>query len=144
MRTKADKEIKELRSDVGRQERRLQQKEETLDRKIDNIERKDEQAQNRLKQAEEKLKEAEVSKKPNGPTGAYLRTHGGTGQTTAAGYLEGELVHEKALKIQNAELQLKDEAGNQSATLFPSRLQDVLQIPSQRRPFRSYRCPMTK
>ena len=110
MRTEAEREIKELRSDVNRQERRVQQKEESLDRKLDNVERKDEQAQNRLKQAEEKLKEAEIIKK------SQLEQLERISELTVdqarqqlLDTLEGELVHEKALKIQNFEQQLKDE-----------------------------------
>ncbi len=111
LRVESDRDIKELRSDLNRQERRLQQKEESLDRKIDNIERKDEQAQNRLKQAEEKLKEAEIIKK------SQLDQLERISELTAEqakqqllDALETELVHEKALKIQNYEQQLKDKA----------------------------------
>ena len=119
MRTEADKEIKELRSDVGRQERRLQQKEETLDRKIDNIERKDEQAQNRLKQAEEKLKEAEIIKKSQmDQLERISELTVEQAKQQLLDTLEGELVHEKALKIQNYELQLKDEAETKARNLI--------------------------
>ena len=37
LRLEADKDIKERRSEVTRQERRLQQKEESMDKKLDNL-----------------------------------------------------------------------------------------------------------
>ncbi len=111
LQVEADRDLKERRGDLNRQERRLQQKEETLDRKIDNIERKDEQAQRRLKQAEEKLNEAEIIKKSQLDQLeriSELTTEQAKQQLLDA--LENELTHEKALKIQNYEQQLKDEA----------------------------------
>ncbi len=111
LQVEADRDLKERRGDLNRQERRLQQKEETLDRKIDNIERKDEQAQRRLKQAEEKLNEAEIIKKSQLDQLeriSELTTEQAKQQLLDA--LENELTHEKALKIQSYEQQLKDEA----------------------------------
>lgn len=119
MRVESDRDLKELRGELNRQERRLQQKEESLDRKIDNIEKKDEQAQHRLKQAEEKLKEAEIIKK------SQLDQLERISELTAEqakqqllDALETELIHEKALKIQNYEQQLKDEADRKARELI--------------------------
>ena len=119
MRVESDRDLKELRGELNRQERRLQQKEESLDRKIDNIEKKDEQAQHRLKQAEEKLKEAEIIKK------SQLDQLERISELTAEqakqqllDALETELIHEKALKIQNYEQQLKDEADQKARELI--------------------------
>ena len=52
LRTDADREIKERRTEVSRQERRLVQKEESLDKKMDNLEAKEELLQKKLKQAD--------------------------------------------------------------------------------------------
>ena len=119
MRVESDRDLKELRGELNRQERRLQQKEESLDRKIDNIEKKDEQAQHRLKQAEEKLKEAEIIKK------SQLDQLERISELTAEqakqqllDALETELIHEKALKIQNYEQQLNDEADQKARELI--------------------------
>ena len=49
LRLEADKDIKERRSEVTRQERRLQQKEESMDKKLDNLEKKEEQLQSKLR-----------------------------------------------------------------------------------------------
>ena len=45
LRTDADREIKERRAEVSRQERRIAQKEESLDKKMDNLESKENQLQ---------------------------------------------------------------------------------------------------
>ncbi len=109
-RTEAEKEIKERRIEVSRQERRIQQKEETLDKKIDNIEKKEEALTVKHKNADEKLAEAERIKrsqldmleKISEFTKEQAKEH-------LLSSLETELVHEKAVKIQSFENQLKDE-----------------------------------
>ena len=63
LRADADRDIKDRRSEISRQERRMQQKEESLDRKLENAEKKEEQIQARLSAAEEKLAEADTIKK---------------------------------------------------------------------------------
>lgn len=110
LRNDADKEIKDRRSDISRQERRIQQKEESLDKKNDNIERKEELLHNKLKNADEKLKEAETIKKSQMD---ILEKISGLTKDQAKDYilnmLDGDLVHEKAVKIAGYEQQLKDE-----------------------------------
>lgn len=111
LRTEADKDIKDRRSEVGRQERRIQQKEENLDKKMDALEKKEEQLQLKLKSADEKLADAEAQKKAqmdileriSGFTVDQAKSH-------LLSLLDNELTHEKALKITAYEQQLKDEA----------------------------------
>lgn len=109
-RNEAEKEIKERRNEVSRQERRVQQKEETLDKKIDNLEKKEETLQGKLKNVDEKLKEADRIK--NSQLEMLERISEFT-KEQAKDYLlkslEDDLVHEKAVKIQNYETQLKEE-----------------------------------
>ena len=62
LRNEADKDIKDRRSEVSRQERRIQQKEESLDKKLDNIEKKEEAIQEKARQIEIQLAEAEKIK----------------------------------------------------------------------------------
>ena len=110
LKTETEKELKERRSELTRSERRLQQKEENLDKKNDNIEKKEEQLQKKLKQADEKLEEADKIKKSQMEilerisqfTMEQAKEH-------LLSSLETELVHEKAVKIQSFENQLKDE-----------------------------------
>lgn len=110
LRSEAEKEIKDRRSEVSRQERRIQQKEETLDKKNDNLERKEEILQNKIKNAEEKLKEADSIKKSQMD---ILERISEFTKDQAKEYileiLEGDLVHEKAVKIAAYEQQIKDE-----------------------------------
>ncbi len=119
IRTEADRDIKERRSEVSRQERRIQQKEETLDRKIDNLEKKEEVIQEKLRQAETQLEEAERIKKSQ--IDQLERISGLTASQAKDQLLEsleGELVHEKALKISSYEQQLKDEAEDKARELI--------------------------
>ena len=118
-RSELEKEIKERRNDMSRQERRIQQKEENLDKKSDNIEKKEEQLQKKLKQADEKLEEAdkikrsqmEILEKISQFTKDQAKEH-------LLSMLENDLVHEKAVKIQQYELQLKDECEEKARNLI--------------------------
>lgn len=109
-RQETEKELKERRSEVSRQERRIQQKEESVDRKLDNLEKKEETLQNKLRSADEKVKEAERIKK------SQMDMLEKISQLTAEqakeqllAQLDGDLVHEKAVRISNFETQIKDE-----------------------------------
>ena len=106
-----EKEMKERRSEVSRLERRIQQKEESVDKKLDNLEKKEETLQAKLKEADTKLQEAEQVKTHQFD---MLEKISGFTADQAKNYLlanlEGELTHEKALKISQYESQLKDES----------------------------------
>lgn len=110
LRSDAEKEIKDRRYEISRQERRIQQKEESLDKKNDNLERKEETLQNKIKKAEENLKEAKTIKKSQMD---ILERISEFTRDQAKEYildmLDGDLVHEKALKIAGYEQQIKDE-----------------------------------
>jgi len=118
-RNELEKEIKDRRNELFRQERRVQQKEETLDRKTDNLEKKDEQLQKKLKSADERLEEInrmkqsemETLEKISQLTMDQAREH-------LLKLLEDDLVHEKALKIQQYEQQLKDECEDKARNLI--------------------------
>ncbi|MFZ2538656.1 MAG: Rnase Y domain-containing protein, partial [Oscillospiraceae bacterium] len=110
LRSDADREIKERRGELSRQERRIVQKEETLDKKMDNLESKDEQLQGKLRFAEEKLQEADTIKKSQ--IDNLERISGLTAEQAKDQLLDSlqdELTHEKAIKISNYEQVLKDE-----------------------------------
>ena len=110
LRSEADKEIKDRRADLSRQERRVQQKEENLDRKTDNLEKKEDSLNQKIKSAEEKLKEAESIKKSQMD---ILERISEFTKDQAKEYiiskLEDDLVHEKAVKVAAYEQQIKDE-----------------------------------
>lgn len=108
-RSDAEKELKERRIEVSRQERRIQQKEESLDKKLDNMEMKEETLQTKIAQADEKLKESDQIKRSQLEmlerisefTKEQAKEH-------LLSILEDELVHDKAIKIQTYENQLKE------------------------------------
>lgn len=118
-RTELEKEIKDRRNELSRQERRVSQKEENLDRKNDNIEKKEELLQKKLKSADEKLEEAEKIRKSQLETLekiSNLTLEQAKEQLLST--LENDLIHEKALKIQQYEQQLADECEDKARNLI--------------------------
>ena len=119
-----EREIKERRNEVQKQERRLVQKEENLDKKADNLEKKDETLSKKIKEAEDKLQEVEALKKSqfdmlekiSGFTKEQAKDH-------LIKLLEGELTHEKALKILEIEQQTRDDAENLAREIITSAIQ---------------------
>ncbi|MBQ1978204.1 MAG: ribonuclease Y [Ruminococcus sp.] len=124
LRTEAEKDVNERRKEVQRQERRLQQKEETLDKKLDNLEKKEENVAGKLKEAEKKLEEVETIKKSQFE---MLERISGYSVDQAKAYLleqlDGELTHEKSVKIMEYEQQLKDEADKKARNIISLAIQ---------------------
>ncbi len=124
LRTETEKDLRERRNEVQRQEHRLQQKEETLDRKMDNLEVKEENIQKRAKEVEAKLEETEKIKKSqlelleriSGFSVEQAKEH-------LLSILDGELSHEKAVKILDYEQRLKDEADQKARDLIAHAVQ---------------------
>ena len=110
LKSEADKEIKERRADISRQERRVDQKEETLDKKTAQLERREEEVKARAEQVEARLAEAEELKTQQAQK---LETIAGLTAEDAKQLLltrlDGELTHEKAMRISAYEAGLKDE-----------------------------------
>ena len=124
MRSEAEKEVKDRRSEVQRQERRINQKEENLDRKLENFEKKEEALQKKIQDAQHRLEEAEEVKKRQFE---MLERISGFTIEQAKEYLlqnlEDELVHEKAVRIDNMESQLKDEADQKAREIVSLAIQ---------------------
>ena len=115
MKSEAERELKDRRAEVSRSERRLQQKEENLDKKNDKIEKLEESLANKNKKAEEKLAEAEKLKADQ--MGILERISGFTTEQAKdhlLRMLDGELDHEKAVRIANYEQTLKDECDDKA------------------------------
>ncbi len=108
-RSETEKDLGDRRKDIQRQERRVQQKEENLDKKLDQLENKENQIENKNKKADEIVKEAEKLKKSQLEV---LEKISSFTQEQAKAYLldslEGELSHEKAVKIMDFEQSMKD------------------------------------
>lgn len=111
LRNENEKEISDRRREVQRQERRIQQKEENLDKKMNNLEAKEEKINKKLREAESRLAEVEQIKKSQFE---MLERISGYTADQAKAYLldqlDGELNHEKAVKILEYEEQLKDDS----------------------------------
>ncbi|MBE6799050.1 MAG: ribonuclease Y [Ruminococcaceae bacterium] len=123
-RTETEKELRERRLEVQRQEHRIQQKEEAIDRKVENLEAKEEKLAERVKVVEERLKEAEQLKKSQ--FDMLEKISGYTSEQAKAqllSMLDGELQHEKAMKIADYEQQLKDEADSRARELISMAIQ---------------------
>ena len=123
-RTECEKEIKERRNEVQRQERRNIQKEEALDKKTEALEKKEEALAKKIKDAEDKLEEVEALKKSQFD---MLEKISGYTKEQAKEYLlkslEGELDHEKALKIMEIEQRTREEADNLAKEIITTAIQ---------------------
>ena len=111
LRQETEKDLRERRSEVQRQENRLLQREETLDRKTNNLEAKEEKLSERSKEIDLKIEECEKLKKSQME---MLEKISGYSKEQAKAYLleilDGELVHEKAVRIKEFEKTAKDES----------------------------------
>ena len=124
LRTEADKELRERRSEVQRQERRLVQKEENIDKKLENLEHKEENLNKKLKNVEEKLLEVETVKRSQFE---MLEKISGYTKEQAKDYLlktlEDELIHEKAAKIMEYDQKLHEEADEKARQIISCAIQ---------------------
>ena len=124
MRSEAEKELRERRGEVKQQEHRLVQKEESLDRRAENLTKKEEQLTERLSVAEAKIAEVDQLKKSQMD---ILERISGFSIQQAKDYLlqslEDELTHDKAIKIQNFEQQLKEDSDVLAAKVISQAIQ---------------------
>ena len=106
-----DREVKENRAQLLKQERRLQQKEEHLDKKQSGIEHKEEQLNHKLKELDEEKNEITTLKRSQLE---LLEKISGFTALEAKDYListlESEVTHESAMKIKEIEARTKEEA----------------------------------
>lgn len=111
LRQETERDLRERRAEVQRQEHRIQQKEETLDRKTDNLEAKEEKLAEKAKIIDAKIEECEQLKRSQLE---MLEKISGLSKEQAKAQLlemlEGELTHEKAVKIMEFEQQTKEES----------------------------------
>ena len=113
LKTEADKEIKDRRAEVSRQERRIDQKEEALDKRTAAMERKEEDLKKRTELAEARLDELEQLKLRQTEK---LETIAAMSKEDARAVLlkqvDDELTHEKAMRISAYQANMKDECDN--------------------------------
>ncbi|NLI57115.1 MAG: ribonuclease Y [Clostridium sp.] len=123
-RVELDREIKDRRNDLQRQERRLVQKEETLDRKLDTIEQKEEHLSKKTKEIEElEEKTLELQKRQI----EELEKISGLSVEEAKDVLlknvESEVRHEMAMLIKDIEVRAKDEADAKAKEIIAMAIQ---------------------
>ena len=124
LKAELEKELKERRNEMQRQERRIQQKEENLDRKVENLEKKDETLNKKIKEAEE-LKE-QVAQTLQKET-EILEKLSGLSAQDAKEYLlknmESEIRHEAAMLIKDIENNVKDESEKRARNILSAAIQ---------------------
>jgi len=110
LKSEADKEIKDRRSEISRQERRMDQKEEALDKRTAAMERKEEDLKKRTELVQARLDELEQLKLRETER---LETIAAMSQEDARAVLlkqvDDELTHEKAMKISAYQANMKDQ-----------------------------------
>ena len=119
LKAEADKEIKERRSELSRQERRLDQKEEAMDRKTAVLEQKETDLAKRSELVEARLDEIEQIKArelDKMETIAGLTAE--DAKQLLLNRLDEQLTHEKAMHIAAFETQTKDECDTMARELI--------------------------
>lgn len=124
IRSETDKELKERRLEVSRQERRITQKEEALEKKVENIEKREELVATKLKEINNKLDEVEAIKKQEFD---LLGRISGLSKNQATEkflfMLEEELTHEKALKISEYSQKIIEESETKARDIISQAIQ---------------------
>lgn len=124
LRSELDKEIKERRNDIQRQERRVQQKEDAIDKKTQQIEKREEEANLKIQDVEKLQEEVERIKKLQM---AQLEKIADFTKEQAMDRLlkdvEENLTHEKAILVKAIEDQAKDEAEKKARNIITGAIQ---------------------
>ncbi len=119
-----EREAKERRFDLQKQERRLQQKEENLDRKIENNEKKEESLAAKLANLEESRAEVAAVKAAQMEV---LERISGFSAEEAKHYLiaqlESEVTHESAMKVKEIVARFKEEADTKAREIISLAIQ---------------------
>ena len=119
LKSDADKEIKDRRAEITRQDRRIDQKEEALDKRTAQMERKEEDLKRRSETVEARLDELEQLKLRQTEK---LETIAAMSKEDARAVLlkqvDDELTHEKAMKISAYQANMKDECDNLARELI--------------------------
>ena len=110
LRSEADKEIRDRRTEIQRIEKRLLQREETIDKKVENLEQKDEALIKRQKDIQTIHEEAdELYKKQLGELERISGLSSEEAKQILLTDLERQIRHESAIMIKNIESKAKEE-----------------------------------
>ena len=110
LKSEADKEIKDRRAEVSRQERRMDQKEEALDKRTATMERKEEDLKKRAELVEARLDELEQLKlRQVEKLEAIAAMSQEDARAVLLKQIDDELTHEKAMRVAAYQANMKDE-----------------------------------
>ena len=126
LRAQLEAEIKERRSELTRQERRITQKEENLDKKTDNLERKEQSYNQKLKNLE--AKEAEITEIKAQQMALVEKISGLTAEEAKALLLkdiEEQTKHEAAIMVKEIEQEAKENAERNAKNIVALSIQKV-------------------
>ena len=123
-RSELEREVRDRRQELSKQEKRLVQKEETLDKKTDALDKKDEQLNKKHKTADKKLEEIEALRQSQL---TRLEEIAGYSTEEAKAYLleqlDATLDREKALRLRDYEQQVKDDADAMAKEIITTAIQ---------------------
>ncbi len=124
LRGELDRETKERRNELQRQERRVQQKEDAIDKKSRMIEKREEQIQRKLNEAEEVQAEVERVKKLQIAQLEKIATMTASqAKDLLLKEVEDDVKHESALLIKSVEEQAKEEADERARKIITGAIQ---------------------
>ena len=126
LRLELDKEIKERRGEISRQERRIQQKEENLDKKSEALEAREETLAAKMKSLE--TKEEELAKLKEEEIATLEKLSGLTAEEAKQLLLkdiESQIRHEVAIMVKDIEQQAKEEAEKNAKNIVAYAIQKV-------------------
>ncbi len=123
-RSETERDLRERRSEVQRQERRIIQKEEAIDKKVETLERKEEVLNQKIKTADEKLEEIDTVKKSQLE---MLEKISGYSKEQAKAFLlqqlEDDLEHEKAVRVLDYKERVKEESEELAKEIITTAIQ---------------------
>lgn len=120
----SEREIKERRNEVSRLEKKVTSKEEALERKIEALERKDEALNKKIRENTDLY--AEIEELKNKQLETLERVAGLTAEDAKnelVSRIEDDVRHEAAVKIQEIEAQIKDEADAKARNIITLAIQ---------------------
>lgn len=124
MRLESDKENRERRLEVQRQEKRLQQKEESIDKKVDSLERREEAFARRVKELEKK--EILIDELCDKQVKELERLSGLTSDEAKEILLNDikkDVAHESAILIKESENKVKEESDKKARDIISCAIQ---------------------
>ncbi len=126
LRNDFDREVKERRNELNRQERRLNQKEETLDKKTENLERKEQSLNSKIKSVEKK--EQEITEIKQQQITELEKISGMTreeAKTILLHDIENQTRHEAAVMVKEIEQEAKETAEKKAKNIVALSIQKV-------------------